>query len=427
MSQPAIDLTSELLRGMRLSGVNYRRIETARPFGVGFSAVAGKAQFHFISRGPVLLRMASGEQFTLGSGDALFIPNGDGHALLSDPQATVVNVAQLPSETVCSTVSCINAGDQPDCPERAVIFSGCMDFELGGMQPLVKAMPEVMRVSSLLNTWPEIQPLLVAMERESLTRQAGYAGILARLADVVAALIVRGWVACGCGNATGWVQVLRDPRLAKAIYAMHQRPGVNWKVEDLAREAGLSRSLFAERFLAATGTTPARYLTELRMRLAVQYITHEGQALEKVAFSLGYQSLAAFSRAFKRITGQPPGPCAPWHARVSLYVKRYTPLPTRKRCPLSAGLATRNTSSVSWLAAPSRKINCWPPTSSPCSPRGGKPSSACQRSRTACGLTTSNTACSSAMSPSGCGASSLWARSRVSRVASSSPHCSTKG
>ncbi len=137
---------------MRLSGVNYRRIETARPFGVGFSAVAGKAQFHFISRGPVLLRMASGEQFTLESGDALFIPNGDGHALLSDPQATVVNVAQLPSETVCSTVSCINAGDQPDCPERAVIFSGCMDFELGGMQPLVKAMPEVMRVSSLLNT-----------------------------------------------------------------------------------------------------------------------------------------------------------------------------------------------------------------------------------------------------------------------------------
>ncbi len=383
MSQPAIDLTSELLRGMRLSGVNYRRIETARPFGVGFSAVAGKAQFHFISRGPVLLRMASGEQFTLGSGDALFIPNGDGHALLSDPQATVVNVAQLPSETVCSTVSCINADDQPDCPERAVIFSGCMDFELGGMQPLVKAMPEVMRVSSLLNTWPEIQPLLVAMERESLTRQAGYAGILARLADVVAALIVRGWVACGCGNATGWVQVLRDPRLAKAIYAMHQRPGVNWKVEDLAREAGLSRSLFAERFLAATGTTPARYLTELRMRLAVQYITHEGQALEKVAFSLGYQSLAAFSRAFKRITGQPPGPCAPWRARVSLYVK-----PDTRRCPTQAlplkpgwrrGTSVR---SAGWQPLHGDKL-LWP-LRPVLLPQGGKPSSACQRSRTAC-------------------------------------------
>lgn len=307
MTHQAIDLTSELLRGMRLSGVNYRRIESGRPFGVAFSYVPGKAQFHFISRGPVVLRMASGQQLALESGDALFIPNGDGHALMSDTGAQIVNVQQLPTEPVCSTVCCIkNEGPQP-AQDNAIIFSGCMDFELGGMQPLVKAMPEVMMVSSLLNTRPEIQPLLAAMERETLTRQAGYAGILARLADVVAALIVRGWVECGCGNATGWVQVLRDPKLARAIYVMHQQPGVNWKVEDLAREAGTSRSVFAERFLAATGTTPARYLTELRMRLAVQYISHEGQALEKVAFKLGYSSHAAFSRAFKRITGKAPG------------------------------------------------------------------------------------------------------------------------
>lgn len=307
MTQQALDLTSELLRGMRLSGVNYRRIETSRPFGVEFSHVPGKAQFHFISRGPVLLRMASGQRLTLASGDALFIPNGDSHALLSDEQAPVMNVLKLPSEPVCSTVCCVkNEGDDAK-NGSAIIFSGCMDFELGGMQPLVKAMPEVMLVSSLLTTRPEIQPMLAAMERETLTRQAGYAGILARLADVVAALIVRGWVECGCGNATGWVQVLRDPKLAKAIYVMHQQPGINWKVEDLAREAGTSRSVFAERFLSATGTTPARYLTELRMRLAVQYISHEGQALEKVAFKLGYSSHAAFSRAFKRITGKAPG------------------------------------------------------------------------------------------------------------------------
>ena len=286
MTQQALDLTSELLRGMRLSGVNYRRIETSRPFGVEFGFVPGKAQFHFISRGPVLLRMVSGQRLMLQSGDALFIPNGDGHVLLSDDQASVVNVSRLPSEPVCDSVSCVkNACDDAESG-NAIIFSACMDFELGGMQPLVKAMPEVMLVSSLLTSRPEIQPMLAAMERESLTRQAGYAGILARLADVVAALIVRGWVACGCGNANGWVQVLR---------------------EELAREAGTSRSVFAERFLAATGTTPARYLTELRMRLAVQYISDEGQTLEKVAFRLGYSSLAAFSRAFKRITGKAPG------------------------------------------------------------------------------------------------------------------------
>ena len=89
------------------------------------------------------------------------------------------------------------------------------------------------------------------MERESAARQAGYAGILARLADVVAALIVRGWVEGGCGKATGWVQVLRDPRLSRAIYAMHQQPGLNWSVADLAkkqaRPAPYSRNAFSRR------------------------------------------------------------------------------------------------------------------------------------------------------------------------------------
>ncbi|QIU89240.1 AraC family transcriptional regulator [Yokenella regensburgei] len=302
------DLISELLRGMRLSGVKYRRIEVSPPFGVGFEQAPGRAQFHFVSRGPVLLRTAGGKTWMLNTGDALFIPNGDSHMLLSDAEASVTPISACPSEPICSSVCAIRqCGTETDATDNAVIFSGCMDFELGGMQPLVRAMPEVMLVSSLLSTWPEIHPLLAAMERESLTRQVGFAGILARLADVVAALIVRGWVESGCGSATGWVQVLRDPKLSRAIYAMHQQPGVNWSVETLAREAGTSRSVFAERFLAATGSTPARYLSELRMRLAVQYISQEQQPIETVALQLGYSSVAAFSRAFKRIVGRPPG------------------------------------------------------------------------------------------------------------------------
>ncbi|MRS89204.1 helix-turn-helix domain-containing protein [Enterobacteriaceae bacterium RIT714] len=306
MTVQSPDLISELLRGMRLSGVKYRRIETRAPFGLAFHQAAGKAQFHFISRGPAVLRMESGATFHLSVGDALFIPNGNAHVLLSDEQAQVTPVSEFPSEPICNSVCAITCKPCPE-NESTVIFSGCMDFELGGMQPLIKAMPEVMMVSRLMSTWPEIHPLLAAMERESMTRQVGFAGILARLADVVAALIVRGWVEAGCGKATGWVQVLRDPRLSRAIYAMHQQPGVNWSVAELAKEAGTSRSVFAERFLSATGTTPAKYLSELRMRLAIQYIRHEHQAIETVALRLGYGSLAAFSRAFKRIVGQAPG------------------------------------------------------------------------------------------------------------------------
>ncbi|ALD90519.1 AraC family transcriptional regulator [Cupriavidus gilardii CR3] len=190
-----------------------------------------------------------------------------------------------------------------------MLFSGCMELDLGGMQPLVAAMPEVMRVDTLLQCAPEIEPMLAAMERESKVERAGHAVIMARLAEVVAALIVRGWVASGCGGASGWIGALRDPRLSMAIVAMHRQPDRDWTVAQLAKEASSSRSVFARRFLLATGVSPLRYLTELRMRLAVRKLSREGQSVEEVASQLGYGSLAAFSRAFKRTVGVSPGAC----------------------------------------------------------------------------------------------------------------------
>ncbi|WP_024972705.1 AraC family transcriptional regulator [Ralstonia pickettii] len=300
------DLVSELLLGMRLSGVQYRRIHVARPFGLSFGKAPGRAQFHFVGRGPVLLRDASGATMRLEAGDAVLLPQGTPHALLSDPDAPCREIAGFESAKICDTVASVGVGAEA-APGDALIFSACMELDLGGMQPLVGTMPEFMHVGTLLARYPEIRPMLDAMERESCSERAGFAGILARLADVVAAFIVRGWVECGCGDATGWVQALREPKLGPAIVALHRDPGRNWSVAELAAQAGVSRSVFAERFLAATGMTPVRYLTELRMRLAAQWITRDREAIEAVAYRLGYGSLAAFSRAFKRVVGRPPG------------------------------------------------------------------------------------------------------------------------
>lgn len=313
------DLISDLLLGMRLFGVRYRRIQVARPFGISFGTVPGRAQFHFVGRGPVVLRTAS-ESYQLEAGDALLLPHGGAHELLSALDVPTRAITAFETAQLCDSVTqidtakhCDPAGKSKDEGEatagsdEALIFSGCMELDLGGMQPLVAAMPEVMHVGTLLERYPEIRPMLDAMERESCAERAGFAGILARLADVIAAFIVRGWVECGCGDATGWVQALRDPRLGRAIVALHRDPGRNWTVAELASEMGHSRSVFAERFLAATGMTPVRYLTELRMRLASQWIARDRESIETVAYRLGYGSLAAFSRAFKRVVGQSPG------------------------------------------------------------------------------------------------------------------------
>ncbi|PPB83763.1 AraC-like DNA-binding protein [Mycetohabitans endofungorum] len=88
---------------------------------------------------------------------------------------------------------------------------------------------------------------------------------------------------------------------------MHREPGRNWTVAELAAQTGCSRSVFTQRFVVATGMTPVRYLTQLRMRLAAQWVAQDRQQIESVAYRLGYGSLAAFSRAFKRMNGRPPG------------------------------------------------------------------------------------------------------------------------
>ena len=150
----------------------------------------------------------------LEAGDAILLPHGGMHALVSDPDAPCREINGFEVAKICDTVASVaSAGVSPArCATTepgagdALIFSACMELDLGGMQPLVGTMPEFMHVGTLLARYPEIRPMLDAMEREACSARAGFAGILARLADVVAAFIVRGWVECGCGDATGWVQ-----------------------------------------------------------------------------------------------------------------------------------------------------------------------------------------------------------------------------
>ena len=307
---PTFDPVSELLAGMRLHGVDYRRLQLAPPFGIQFGTVPARPLFHFVAAGSLYLRDKAGTVHALKEGYAVLLPRGGRHDLLSSPDMPSRDVETFQSTQLCESVCAIAVCTNDDAASRAtdcLVFSGCMEFELGAMKALVTLMPEIMQVSTLLDRQPEIAPMLEAMEREVCKPRAGSAGILSQLANVVSASIVRGWVESGCGDATGWVGALRDPRLSRAIGAMHRDPGRNWTVAALAAETGSSRSLFAERFLAVTGQTPLRYVAELRMRLAMEWIGRGRMPIDAVAERLGYRSQAAFSRAFKRVTGQPPG------------------------------------------------------------------------------------------------------------------------
>ncbi|SDW06570.1 AraC-type DNA-binding protein [Roseicitreum antarcticum] len=187
-----------------------------------------------------------------------------------------------------------------------MILTGVMELDLVTMQSLVALMPEAMSVCALLDRQPEMHAILAAMEAEMTQDRPGSAGVLARLADVIVALIVRSWVECGCDNTSGVITALRDPRLAPVLVELHRDPGRAWDVPMMAALMGASRSAFSERFVAVLGVSPLRYVTDLRMRVAAQWLEQQGTSVSSVAYRLGYGSQAAFTRAFKRVIGVSP-------------------------------------------------------------------------------------------------------------------------
>ncbi|WP_102294059.1 AraC family transcriptional regulator [Janthinobacterium sp. AD80] len=306
---PSSNLVSELLTGMRLSGVQYRRIQTGPAFGMGFEDKPGHAYFHFLAVGTAFICTDDGELHKLSAGSAAFMPHGRKHQLLSDAGIAFQDIEKFDAAPLGESVSGVDTCPSTHPVPSAVIFYGCMEFDLGGMQGIGKLMPTVMVADTQAQGYPGLLPVLDSMKREICAGRIGFAGILARLAEVAAAMIVRGWIECGCENASGLLAALRDPRLARAILALHRQPGREWTVAQLAAECHISRSVFARRFETTLGVPPLRYATELRMRLAAQLLTHERVSIDVVARRLGYTSQAAFSRAFKRVIGKSPGAC----------------------------------------------------------------------------------------------------------------------
>ncbi|ALI10803.1 AraC family transcriptional regulator [Pseudomonas fluorescens] len=301
------ELISELLTGMRLRGVQYRRIQTGPSFGLGFEHKSAHAYFHYLAVGTAILRTGDGAIHHLSAGDAVLVPQGHGHELLSALDVTVQPIDQLDAAPLGEAVSGVNTCPSTLSTPSTILFYGCMEFDLGGMRALGKLMPNVMVADTGGQRYPGLGAILDSIKREICAGRIGYAGIMARLAEVAASLFVRGWVEHGSESAQGLMAALRDPRLARSILALHRQPGREWTVAELAAESHVSRSVFAQRFQATIGVPPLRYATELRMRIASQWLTQDNLSIDAVAQRLGYTSQAAFSRAFKRINGQPPG------------------------------------------------------------------------------------------------------------------------
>lgn len=297
------DPLSDILRGLRLDGVRYGRCILEAPWGVEHPDLPA-ARLYFLAVGNASFKVGE-DWHELRCGDAVLLPRGGPHVIASAPDAPTCRFTGYKVTSVCDKlVEVRSEGDE--AAASTILFSASMRFNVDLQHPLLTLMPDVMYAHDLNGKEPSVRPLLDAMAAEVKLDRVGSGGMLARLADVLAATLVRVWIESGCGDARGWLAAVRDPQIGRALAAVHRDPGADWSVEQLARLAGASRSGFALRFADLVGVTPAHYVAQTRMHQAKQWFQRDRAAISSVASRLGYESEASFSRAFKRVIGMPP-------------------------------------------------------------------------------------------------------------------------
>lgn len=299
------DALTEILLGLRLDGVEYGRCVMREPWAVAFPAKR-EASFHFVAQGSCWMHTATQGWQQLNPGDAVLLPHGTAHVMASSPDLPAVEIDSLARKAVSENLYLVNGAGPRDAAEQQVLFCGTMRFNLDPLHPLLAMMPEAMRAADLGQRDPAVHAMLEAMEREVALDRIGACGILARLADVLAASIIRAWVECACSDASGWIAAVRCPQIGRVLAAIHRQPERDWSVGELADVMGASRSSFIDKFSSAVGETPAKYVAKVKMFQARHWIARDGMRVATVANRLGYDSEASFSRAFKRVIGHPP-------------------------------------------------------------------------------------------------------------------------
>jgi AraC family transcriptional activator of mtrCDE len=287
---PNNDLLSDVFQKLRLRARIFKQGSYCGAWALDATGATGTI-FHLIGRGQAWLHCKDEcEPLVVRGGDLVMFPRADWHQLSGTPR-------RQPG---------MRSGKTGDGPFTTVLCAS-VDFETGWADPILKALPSVMVVRSEdSGTSAELHALarlmLVEYEAEAVGRQ----GVLDRLAEVMFVLVLRHHMT-KTPQLKGFLGALKDERVASALAAIHARPGDGWRVHTLAREAGMSRTAFAERFAVLLGITPMQYLTGWRMHVADEMLRAKRASVAQVAELLGYQTETAFRRAFKRLRGIGPG------------------------------------------------------------------------------------------------------------------------
>lgn len=302
---PSADPLGEALHFLRMSGVFYTRSEFTAPWGLALPPMPDCLMFHVVTAGACWLGDDAAEPQRLAPGVLALVPHGEGHRLGSAPQAAAAALFDLPREQVSERYEILRHGGGG---APTTMICGAVRFEHPAARQLVRLLPRRITVETADTPQTQwMQSTLALMAAEAGEQRPGGETLVTRLADILVIQAIRSWIETAPAARTGWLGALKDKQIGRALLLMQRRPERDWTVAELADAAAMSRSAFAARFTALVGEPPQRYLVQWRMHLACAWLKDQDVALMDLAERLGYQSEAAFSRAFKRVIGVSPG------------------------------------------------------------------------------------------------------------------------
>jgi AraC-like DNA-binding protein len=307
-----MDPLSDLLHVVRLDGAYFFAVEASGPWSVDTAparelsprilpAAEHLISYHILTDGRCYGGVRGEEQVELLRGDVLVFPHGDGHLMSSErglrpgPKVRSAAPARYPETVIL--------GD--DGPHGASFVCGFLGCDRRPFNPLLAGLPRRMHIRGMAGEW--LATFTRQVTEESRLGRPGSDTVLTRLAELMFIEVLRRYLDDLPSEQTGWLAGLRDDVVGRVLAQLHNRPGHPWTLPELAREAASSRSNVARRFTDLVGQPPMQYLTQWRMQLAANLLMQSGAKVAAIGAEVGYDSEAAFSRAFKKATGLAPG------------------------------------------------------------------------------------------------------------------------
>lgn len=321
-----VDPLSDLLRSVHLRGATFYYVSLRDEWAAetpGSSTLADVVMpgaehvmaYHLMLRGDGWAAIGGEPPVRFTSGDIVLFPRGDGHVLSSAPGARArrdqsdwqFKTRDDPKPIAVAYIDgLLRPQSAPPADEAStVVICGFIACDLKPFNPLIESLPRLLHLKAGgVGAW--VAAVLDQAVTESRAARAGSAAVLERVSEMVFVDAARRYLESLPEDAGGWLAALRDRHVGRAIGLLHERPEQAWTVDELGRQVGLSRSALHERFLQLVGQPPMQYLTNWRMQRGARLLREGHATVATIAQEVGYDSEAAFARAFKRLVGQPP-------------------------------------------------------------------------------------------------------------------------